>query len=188
MPRVSSSIHKLNAAVEWVRSQEAPRQKVPVYITVPREVLPHVLENGLRVGNNQMASKDPELQDLFERIAREMKIDLDRTSCVYAYPNKRDQENSHWHDDGNRVLLEVAVDPSKPMLVTDGEIYAKALACALGSHHQKGTPESWAREYWKRAVSMREYLEQTAQGNLLFESPELLIPFDISPESIKVIH
>jgi len=176
--------------VESVVSPEIPEGFVPLYISIRKESLDFVKQNGFRVRDNRRKGGAFELEQIFSQTGKEMGIKVDRTNCVFAYPRTPDKVRLSLPFDKNKnVLFQVQVNP-KDCLVADGS-YVTEASFRMDLASGLETSRAWAKSYWETAKPLSEYLSERHTGKKSdyqdFEFPEVLIPADIPPERIKVI-
>jgi hemoglobin-like flavoprotein len=173
-----------------IDSPEIAKEFVPLYVSIRKESLDFVKQNGLRVMDNRMKNGAPELEQVFSQTGKEMGIKIDRTSCVFAYPRTPDKVKlSLISNKEKHVLLQVQADP-KDCLVADGVYYSEA-GWRMSLTNGLEETRAWAKSYWEIAKPLNEYLSERHTGKKSdyddFEFPEVLIPTDIPPERIKVV-
>lgn len=173
--------------------REIPDGYVPLYVSIDKESLPWVMQNGFRKEDNRVDQMyDGIVEKFFTDEAARQNILGSRTQCVFAYPRHPDEIPLTYTSD---VLLEVYVDPTT-CVVADGSLFA----AAAGEYTQYWSPTGsrakenismYAKKYWQGAKTLKEYLSEGHQGNLNdlkdFTSPEVLVPFNIPTEMIQQI-
>lgn len=170
--------------------KEIPEGYVPLYIVLNNESIDHVAKVGFRVLDNRSIERHgEEYENLFLDAGKKLKIKVNRTNCVFAYPRKPDQlRESFGFDEENQILVEVMVDP-KSCLVAEASRFTDA-GFALDHHDYK-----WAKVkadgYWKESMPLAEYLNEEHKGDLDdyedFAFPEVLISEDIPIGRIRVV-
>jgi hypothetical protein len=166
---------------------EIPKAYVPVYIVVDKDRLDLVGEHGLRTTDNQMGENNPELEEIFEKVAQEKNIRASRLNSVFAYPKSPDKiAGGMSFDDENQVLLEAKIDPSTA-LVVDGSNYTEAGEDLR--HGNENGARVWAKSYWEQYISLSNYRARgfADEKSDVFSFPEVLIPEDIPTSRLKVV-
>jgi len=159
-----------------------------IYIRVYKKDLQEIADEGLLAGKNGHEARDPRVEEIFERVAKEKGRTLTRENCVYAYPRRPSSMSSSldFHKE-NEVMLQAEVDPEK-CIVTSGELFTDASV-----HKPNGQPQDdefvrrIAEEYWDSAMTLKDY--KRALGTIDFDDfsfPEILTDY-ISPKSIRVV-
>lgn len=153
---------------------EVPEGYISVYIQIDRGSLNHVAQNGLRIEDNKIGTKAPEIEKIFKDVARELGVKFDRTKCVFAYPRQPATIiETFGFDKENEVLTEAKIDPRK-CLVADASLYTEAaekLRSGLSVEEAKTksterfrvisgeeVARDWAKSYWESAISLDEYI------------------------------
>jgi hypothetical protein len=167
---------------------EIPKSFIPVYVGVDPESLSFVGENGLKAEDNRR-EQDP-AETYIKEVGDRMGITINRTKCVFAYPEK--PNNVAYQSNG--VLLEVWVDPNSNILVADTDDIGEVLS-ELHSSHPIKSREFLAEDiedYWRNAKPFKDYLHEkhnngAGSANSYMAPPELLIPYDIPTSRIRVL-
>lgn len=187
---VSEAADNLTKTAENVGSPETPENFVPLYISIRKESLDFVRQNGFRVEDNQMAKRSPILEEIFSQVGGEMGSKIDRTRCVFAHPRTPDTTGFGLSfDESEDVLIQVLVNP-KDCVVANGEYYTEA-GFQMSRSDSKEEIRTYAKAYWETVKPLEKYLEEEHTGEagdfLDFVFPEVLIPSNIPTDRIKIL-
>lgn len=177
---------------ENVSSAEIPENFVPLYISIRKESLDFVRQNGFRVEDNQMAKRNPEVEKIFSQVGREMGFTIDRTKCVFAYPRNPDAIRHTYYDKNRDILVQVLVDP-KNCIVAEGDHYAGAVSALMSrlSPPNEEEAKACAEAYWGTTEPLERYLQEGHVGEWEdlkdYNFPEVLIPSNIPTDRIKIV-
>ncbi|EKD53106.1 MAG: hypothetical protein ACD_61C00152G0002 [uncultured bacterium] len=171
---------------------EIPEGYVPVYVVIDRKSLQYVAGNGLRVEDNQIGKKHPDLEKIFNEVNKEWTKPIERTRCVFAYPVHPSQAKlSKSYDPERHVIIEAMVDPNNVRTyVADSEYYTMAFERMIGidgipSLDWEADVRDSAERYWASAISLSEYLRGKKEGE--YTSAEILIQDDIPTSRLKLV-
>lgn len=166
---------------------EIPGGYESVFITISKESIDHVAENGLRIKDNRMTGKRARIEELFKEAADERGIVTDRTNCIFAYPRKSEVGGIIRLREGG-IVLEAKIDPNKAV-VANAEAFTEAGEdLSYGSEYAK----DWAVDYWENSMPFSEYLaegigQEEEYDYRDFTFPEVLIPESIPLKRLKVV-
>ena len=167
-----------------------PPEYVSVYMTVPWEYIEGISQHGLSVENNQMQTRNPQLEEIFRRVGEQQTLYVSRTRCLFAYPRHLHEMAGYGPKEPDTALLELVIDPNGGAIVVDGELYHKS-GRALRMNWSSGVEEAalLAVDYWEGALLLSDYLFQIYNntGFVDFEWPEVLVPSDLPVSHVKIL-
>lgn len=176
-----------NTVDSSAEAQDASADRLVVYRIVKKEAVEELLKEGIKVKNNKMEAVSAEMEEIFKTKALEAGIDIDRTKCIYAFPDDPRKEGHAWLGvDEDEAVIEIEMDLNSKAIVCDGEYYTESsVALRRGDREQAN---SWAQTYWENAVPLKSYLEnQRDADSNYFSMPEILIPQDIPSQKIRLL-
>ena len=166
----------MSTEVASTEFREIPKNSVSVYTHVPNEDTPLIIRDGLLVKRNRRIALYPEIERIFSEESRHGRARIDRSKCVFAFPDLHYMT----HDPLRERIVESWVNPKK-VWVADYDLFTQAAGNDSYTIEQK---RELARMYWERTMRLSDFLNR---GSPQIDIPEVLIPFNIPPQKIRLI-
>jgi hypothetical protein len=163
-----------------------------VYSAVRAKRLASIAGHGLLRRKNSIGTMAPIAHEAMFFLERPKSLaQFDRTRSVFARPWAPDPEHATYYDSarGQFTYLELAVT-AQEVLIADQQIWDDAAATYtqgegdyLSREELAETIRPLARRYWEATMSLADYLAEPAASVMV---PEVIIPFDITPDRLRI--